>query len=114
MAVRTITLTSENCVKGLMLYLCKTRVVEAILIVIVTTASVFIVATFLGTCVRENTLTDTSDCPGFVSLSKFYLSSRSCSNIRPLFRVIIHLRMRPGAISALHLEQTSFSMTWLP
>ena len=46
------------------------RVVEAILIAIVTTASVFIVATFLGTCVRENTLTDTSDCPGFVSNKK--------------------------------------------
>ena len=51
------------------------RIVEAILIAIVTTASVFIVATFLGTCVRENTLTDTSDCPGFVSIfthKKYY------------------------------------------
>lgn len=71
------TFTSENRVIGpIMLYLCKIRVIEAILIVIVTTASVFIVATFLGTCVRENTLTDTSDCPGFVS--KLRLSTRSC------------------------------------
>ena len=34
----------------------------------VTTASMFIAATFLGTCVRENTpTTTTDDCPEFVS-----------------------------------------------
>ena len=33
----------------------------------VTTASVFIAATFLGTCVRENTPTNPDDCPEFVS-----------------------------------------------
>ena len=43
------------------------RVLEAILIIMVTTASIFIVSVFLGTCVRKDTLTDSSTCQGFVS-----------------------------------------------
>ena len=35
------------------------RVIEAVLIIVVTTASVFIAATFLGTCVPENSPTET-------------------------------------------------------
>ena len=44
------------------------RVFEAVLIIMVTTASVFIAAVFLGTCVRKDTLADSSTFQGFVSL----------------------------------------------
>lgn len=43
------------------------RIVEVVLIAMVTTMSVFLAATFLGTCVPMNTVIDTTDCPAFVS-----------------------------------------------
>ena len=72
-------MNGHAAVNDLCMYVC--RVIEAILITVVTTASVFTVATFLGTCVRENTLTDTSDCPGFVRLNTICMSL--CSQLSP-------------------------------
>ena len=53
----------------LLLFVKTYRVFEALLIVAVTTSSVFIAATFLGTCIRENNPTLPDNCPDFVSPS---------------------------------------------
>ena len=44
------------------------RVFEAVLIIMVTTASIFIATVFLGTCVRKDTLADSSTCQEYVNL----------------------------------------------
>ena len=48
------------------------RILEAVLIIMVTTASIFIAAMFLGTCVRKDTLMDPSSryALNYVSESK--------------------------------------------
>ena len=49
---------------------------EAVLIVMVTTASVFIAATFLGTCIRENVSANSSlnECSDIVNYSLMLFS----------------------------------------
>ena len=49
------------------------RLIEAVLIVMVTTVSVFIAATFLGTCVQENSSANAfqNESPEFVSSLRY-------------------------------------------
>ena len=57
----------------------------------VTTVCVFLVATFLGTCVHENSAIDMSDAPGYVRLltysyQKTFRNALDCDNCLYLFQ----------------------------
>ena len=99
---------SLSCAINIYIY----RVFEAVLIVMVTTASIFIAATFLGTCIRENASANSflNECPEIVN---HILKDALCYSYIH-YRVMLHSGMKQGPTFVHVLEQSPTTMTWLP